>query len=430
MNQARALNAGVFLELLGDLLSAGLKEAISADSRSETPADGERDERGKKDEKKEKATALPCAVPVGSPPLPLALGVDPNQAPEPAGAAPSGGENVPPVEAPVVPAKPEAAPAPAPAEADNSLAGHPVPPVDTPQEQADPRLLATANLVFAARLLEETGDQQPLVPENSPIAETKAPDITPTSVISGQEQRAPEKAVAIEAKPAQIADPQVEARADVEQPAAKPLKEKTIETAHENRPENPKPEPAPAQQGASPAMELATTPHPVKLASDAGPSPARSTPSAHLPAAIPEAGLPADQATLVKSEPAHEISLVVAGKKQEGVEVRVVERAGEVRVAVRTADADLARDLRQDLNQLVTRLEEKGYRTETWRPAEASGSSFSNRREDRGASGETAQGFSEGGTDRGGGEQPDSDRQQKDRPRWLQELEQTLGREW
>ena len=51
--------------------------------------------------------------------------------------------------------------------------------------------------------------------------------------------------------------------------------------------------------------------------------------------------------------------------------VRLVERGGEVHVAVRTPDAGLAADLRQGLPSLTAKLEQIGFRTETWHPGSA-----------------------------------------------------------
>jgi len=51
--------------------------------------------------------------------------------------------------------------------------------------------------------------------------------------------------------------------------------------------------------------------------------------------------------------------------------VRLVERGGEVHVAVRTPDAGLAADLRQGLPSLAAKLEQTGFRTETWHPGTA-----------------------------------------------------------
>jgi hypothetical protein len=65
--------------------------------------------------------------------------------------------------------------------------------------------------------------------------------------------------------------------------------------------------------------------------------------------------------------PAREIQLQIQHGEQR-VDVRLSERSGEVRVAVRTPDAQLAGALRADLPSLSTRLEQTGFRAETWHP--------------------------------------------------------------
>jgi hypothetical protein len=50
------------------------------------------------------------------------------------------------------------------------------------------------------------------------------------------------------------------------------------------------------------------------------------------------------------------------------VDVRLTERGGEVHVSVRTPDAQLAGTLREDLPLLSAKLEQTGFRAETWRP--------------------------------------------------------------
>jgi flagellar hook-length control protein FliK len=54
------------------------------------------------------------------------------------------------------------------------------------------------------------------------------------------------------------------------------------------------------------------------------------------------------------------------------VEIRVTDRAGEVRVDVRTPDSRLAGALRADLPELAARIEQTGYRAETWQPPSSS----------------------------------------------------------
>ena len=68
-----------------------------------------------------------------------------------------------------------------------------------------------------------------------------------------------------------------------------------------------------------------------------------------------------------RSPAVHDIQLRLDGDTGR-VNVRVVERAGEVRVDVRTPDGGLSRALRADLPSLATRIEQAGFHAETWRP--------------------------------------------------------------
>jgi hypothetical protein len=54
------------------------------------------------------------------------------------------------------------------------------------------------------------------------------------------------------------------------------------------------------------------------------------------------------------------------------VEVSVSERHGEMKMTVRTPDANLATTLRENLPALSTRLAESGFKNETWHPAASS----------------------------------------------------------
>lgn len=70
----------------------------------------------------------------------------------------------------------------------------------------------------------------------------------------------------------------------------------------------------------------------------------------------------------ILSAPAREIHLQVSGGEQR-VDVRLTEHRGEVQVAVRTPDSRLTEALRSDLPALSARLEQNGFRAETWHPA-------------------------------------------------------------
>ena len=102
--------------------------------------------------------------------------------------------------------------------------------------------------------------------------------------------------------------------------------------------------------------------------------------------------------------PARDIRLQVTGGDQR-VDVRLTERAGEVQVSVRTPDSQLAGALRDDLAALSARLEQSGFRAETWHPAGA-------RIEHFGPSGDSSAAGSSGYRQSSGG----GDRQQQHEP--------------
>jgi hypothetical protein len=64
----------------------------------------------------------------------------------------------------------------------------------------------------------------------------------------------------------------------------------------------------------------------------------------------------------------HDVSLHFADG-QNSVDIRMAERAGEIRVTVHTPDRDLADSLRADLPDLVGRLRQSGFQAEAWRPS-------------------------------------------------------------
>ena len=120
-----------------------------------------------------------------------------------------------------------------------------------------------------------------------------------------------------------------------------------------------------AAGGPEPAVTArpATTPQPL-ASSDA--KPRESAPDSPPPAAATE---PAAAPEAPKPAAAHDIKLELAGQGDRRVEVRVSERAGDMRIEVRTPDSGLAGDLREDLPALATKLEQTGFRAETWHPA-------------------------------------------------------------
>jgi hypothetical protein len=116
--------------------------------------------------------------------------------------------------------------------------------------------------------------------------------------------------------------------------------------------------------------------------------------SSPLPAAKDIQGAqPATGVQPAAPSPARDIHLQL-NQGEQRVDVRLSERSGEVHVAVRTPDPQLAGALRDDLPRLSDRLEASGFRAETWhaglagtlsggeRRLEATESSFSQPQED------------------------------------------------
>ena len=101
-----------------------------------------------------------------------------------------------------------------------------------------------------------------------------------------------------------------------------------------------------------------------------GQTAAASTPESAQPKEGP--ALPSGTETARAPGAARDIRLEIGGGDHR-VEVRLMERGGEVHVDVRTPDTHLASTLREDLPALSSRLAESGFRTETWHPG-ASGS--------------------------------------------------------
>lgn len=141
--------------------------------------------------------------------------------------------------------------------------------------------------------------------------------------------------------------------------------------------------------------------------------------------------LQTDEAAVTKA-PLKDISFQVGQAQGQKVEVRVTEHAGELRVAVRTGDTDVAQGLRQGLSDLTAKLTENGYRAETWRPGDLSALTSTSAKEASDTPGQSPN----GGSQPQSHSQPQSGAPQQDRgqqnqnpsnrPRWVQELETTL----
>jgi hypothetical protein len=152
---------------------------------------------------------------------------------------------------------------------------------------------------------------------------------------------------------------------------------------------------------------------------------AQGAPAAHRTEAP---ALPADNVAK-PSAPLKDISLQVNQPGKGPVDVRVVQQGSEVRVSVHSADASLNSGLRQGLSELQSRLEETGYRSEMWRPGAAAApvtaapSAQASTNHSRGGDGQPQQ---QGGSQQEGGRRNPN---QSNQPRWVEEMESSLGGE-
>ena len=130
------------------------------------------------------------------------------------------------------------------------------------------------------------------------------------------------------------------------------------------------------------------------------------------------------------SAPLKDISIQVSQPGTQKVEVRVVQQSGELRVAVRTGDSDLAHGLQQNLSDLVGRLQETGFRAEGWRPGGSTVDSPA-ASEARAASDASRSGNQQSSSGNSQGQEGERQQSRSQRPAWLEELEASInGNEW
>jgi hypothetical protein len=91
-----------------------------------------------------------------------------------------------------------------------------------------------------------------------------------------------------------------------------------------------------------------------------------AAPEIHAPDRL--APLQAPGESMHPSPHLQEISIRVAGPEQNSASIRMVQSAGEIRIAVRASDPQLADSLRGNVEQLTSRLNNNGMSAEVWKP--------------------------------------------------------------
>ena len=114
----------------------------------------------------------------------------------------------------------------------------------------------------------------------------------------------------------------------------------------------------------------------------------------------------------------HEVSLRLADGEN-NVDIRMTERAGEIRVTVHTPEGNLANSMRNELPDLVGKLRQTGYHAEAWRP-----SSPAQTDGERRSGGDNSSQQQWTGARRDGRQQ--QQQQQQNKPRWVGEWNMSL----
>jgi hypothetical protein len=121
------------------------------------------------------------------------------------------------------------------------------------------------------------------------------------------------------------------------------------------------------------------------------------------------------------AEPLHNISFQLPGAR--GVEVRLSDQGGEIRVDVRSSDPVLTQNLRGNLHELVTGLEHRGFSAQVAHSGQASsGNSADGNSAKQQSPDEQGEGSGRRQRDRGEREQPSGERPPHSRAAWAEAL--------
>jgi hypothetical protein len=226
----------------------------------------------------------------------------------------------------------------------------------------------------------------------APIHEnTVAPEDVAVRVVAPSARETGELAFTASLTPLPADTPSSDAHASPATPAQRPAVEHRLPSepapapsATESKPaapspstSRPAPRPEPARthsdEPATPIVRQTAPTSPIHTLVNAPAQSRESAPAkaAEAPDATPRTTLETEPQTAKQAGPAREIRLEM-GSADARVEIKLSERAGELKVAVRTPDTHLAERLRADLPALSSRLEDSGLRAETWRPSAVS----------------------------------------------------------
>jgi hypothetical protein len=146
------------------------------------------------------------------------------------------------------------------------------------------------------------------------------------------------------------------------------------------------------------------------------------TPTHEQPADVRSADIDQTPEAGANAGAVRDVRLQIAGSDNQRVDVRVMDRGGELRVSVRADDPSLVRSLQDNVAELSTRLDQAHFQSEVWTPrtqaiaqtdsASTNGRTFSNGGE---AFGRDSQGQQQNG-------------RQQQQPSWVDDFEENLTR--
>lgn len=129
--------------------------------------------------------------------------------------------------------------------------------------------------------------------------------------------------------------------------------------------------------------------------------------------------------------PMKDISVRIQSEQGENVDVRILHRAGDVQIAVKSASGETTQGLRHGLSELSDHLNATGYHAETWHPGQtttaAENTADSGNSQQQHSQQQQSQGDSQshsGWSQQQGGRRDDH---QNNRPRWIEELDSNIS---
>jgi len=319
------------------------------------------------------------------------------------------------------------------------------PALEAPAGAAVTNLTASGShpLAFAARLVErpetaradddspiqdlraqaQTHSDAAVPPETTlPVLSGDGPEASPRTALPPLPHDPTQPASSATPPPAKPEDPH-SLRTSVEVPASLPRREDAdtqpsppkvvrLDNAENLQAANPH---GPAAAAGAPVAGLERPPTPARTDPSAPEQPSPATDRANATThALSGSGLREPAA----AGPAQNISVRLSSDGQPALEVRVMDRGGEVRVSVHSPDPATSESVRAGLPELVDRLGQRGYETEIWRPPAASSSAR--------PQAESGGSFGRGGQ-QGPADQEQRHPQRQPRPDWLEELDHNLN---